>query len=102
MRPVAHRRFMAEFALVIERQTEESARNLSRRSRHNAAETARSLHRRVIVEDQVARRFRPFLRMAGDATAIKNRLDIAEILDVFDALLEAQAGRIVLVPLLAG
>src|SRR6185437_8186493 len=72
MRPVAHRRFMAEFALVIERQTEESAKNLSRRSRHNAAETARSLHRRVIVEDQVARRFRPFLRMAGDATAIKN------------------------------
>ena len=42
------------------------------------------------------------LRVAGDAAAVEDRLDVAVKLDVLDALREAQAGLVLRVPLLAG
>ena len=42
------------------------------------------------------------LRVAGDAAPLEDRLDVAVVLDVLDALLETQAGLVLDVPLLAG
>ena len=55
----------------------------------------------VVVEDQVAGRLVAPSRVAGDAAAVEDRLDVAVVLDVLDAVLEAQAGLVLRVPLLA-
>ena len=57
---------------------------------------------RVVVKDQFARRFVPLPAVAGDATAVEDRLDVTIVLDVLDGLLEAKAHPILAVPRLAG
>src|SRR5438445_2375763 len=57
--------------------------------------------RAVVIEDQVAGRFRRLLRMAGDAAKVENWFDITEVFHVLDGLLEAQSRFVLDVPFLA-
>ena len=71
---------------VIEHQSEVGARHLAWRSGDQTAEALRSLTQRVIVQHQVAGdRWIVSRTVAGDATAIQDRLDVAVVLDVLDA-----------------
>src|SRR5262245_61605890 len=56
----------------------------------------------VVVEDQVPSRLLRLARMAGDATTIEERLDVPVELNVLCSFLEAQAGLVLDIPLLAG
>ena len=56
----------------------------------------------VVVQDQIPRWLLHLVGVTRDATAIENRLDVAVELDVLDSLLEAQAGLVLDIPLLAG
>src|SRR5206468_558400 len=53
-----------------------------------------------VIQDQFAGRLVQLLRMTGDATALEDWFDIAEILDRLGTGLEAQAGLVLGVPLL--
>ena len=53
----------------------------------------------VIVEDQAAGGLGGFLGVAGDAASLEDGLDITGVFDVLQALLKAQAGLALGVPL---
>src|SRR5262245_62151958 len=57
---------------------------------------------RVVVQHQAASRVAGLAAVTGDTTSLKDRFDIAVILDIQDSLDEAQSGLIVDIPLLAG
>src|SRR5205807_815752 len=56
----------------------------------------------VVVQNEVARGLLRLLGVTRDATALEDGLDVAVVLDVFHALLEAQPAFVLHVPLLAG
>ncbi len=75
-------RLVAELRLVVQRQAVVRARN---------APDIRDVHRAVVIKHQLARRFVRLVGVTGDAAALEDRLDIAEILDVLDDPVEAQS-----------
>src|SRR4051794_38767249 len=61
-----------------------------------------AIHGLVVIEDKVPSRFGGLAAVAGDATPLENRLDVAVIFDVEDGFCETQTGLVLDVPLLAG
>src|SRR5262249_2354094 len=86
-------RLVSEFCLIVQGEPVIRARDRTE---------IRDLNRGIVVEDQLRWRIRDFVCMAGSTTAVENRFDVAEILDVVHALLEADARFPLHVPLLAG
>jgi len=99
IRPAAQRHAVSEARFLIGRQTHEGAGHFVARivEQKNDIGFFRLQHA-LIVQRQPARRILRLHGMAGGATAVEDRLDVAIKFDVLRARLESQTCTVILIP----